>query len=77
MNTIDLKHEPINRISNIEDVDILNDLKTFMDNKKYMPFIELSADQEKELLIARDEGHSGNYISQSEMDKKVDSWLKE
>ncbi len=77
MNTLDLKQELINRISRIEDVDFLNAIKTILDNKKKEPFIELSTNQEKELLKASAEGKKGGIISQSEMDKKVEVWLTE
>ncbi len=77
MNAIELKKELINIISKIEDVDFLNAIKTILDCKKKEPFIELTAEQEKELLSASEEGKKGNLISQSEMDQKVKEWLKE
>ena len=77
MNTFQLKQELIHRISRIEDVDFLNAIITILDYKKKEPFIELTADQEKELLFASKEGKKGNGISQSEMNKKVEEWLSE
>lgn len=77
MNTIELKKELINIITRIEDVDFLNAIKTILDYKKKEPFIELTAEQEKELLSASEEGKKGNFVSQSEMDEKVKEWLKE
>jgi hypothetical protein len=75
MNAIQLKQELINRISRIEDIDFLNAIKTILDYKKKESFIELTDDQEKELLIASKDGKKGNVISQSEMDQKVEEWL--
>jgi len=75
MNAIDLRHELISRIAGIEDVDFLNAIKTILDYKKNEPFIELSSDQESELLKASEEGKKGEFISQSKMDKKVETWL--
>jgi hypothetical protein len=75
MNAIQLKQELIHRISIIEDVDFLNAIKTILDYKKKETFIELTTDQEKELLFASKEGKKGNVISQSEMDQKVEEWL--
>lgn len=72
MNTIELKQELINRISGIEDVDFLNAIKTILDYNRKEPFIELTKDQELELLIASKDGEKGNFKSQSEMDKKVE-----
>ena len=75
MNTIRLKQELIHRISTIEDLDFLNVIKNILDNRNKDVIIDLSVDQEKELLIASSEGKKGNVISQSEMDKKVEEWL--
>lgn len=77
MNTIQLKQELIHKISSIEDIDFLNAIKTILDYKIKDSFIELTADQEKELLLASEEGKKGPVISQSEMDQKVEKWLKE
>jgi len=77
MNTIQLRQELIHRISRIEDIDFLNVIKTILDYKKKESFIELTADQEKELLFASKEGKKGKVISQSEMDQKVKEWLNE
>ena len=77
MNTIQLKQELIHRISRIEDIDFLNAIKTILDDKKKDSFIELTADQEKELLFASSEGNNGNVISQSAMDQRVEEWLTE
>jgi len=77
MNNFQLKQELIHRISRIEDYDFLNAIKTILDYKKKETFIELTADQEKELLFACKEGKKGNVISQSEMDQKVEEWLSE
>jgi hypothetical protein len=77
MNAIQLKQELIHRISRIEDIDFLNAIKTILDYRKKETFIELTADQEKELLFASKEGEKGNVISQSEMDQKVEEWLSE
>jgi len=77
MNAIQLKQELIHRISIIDDIDFLNAIKTILDYKKKENFIELTVDQEKELLFASKEGKKGNVISQSELDQKVEEWLSE
>ena len=77
MNTVQLKQELIQRISRIEDIDFLNAIKIILDYKQKVSFIELTADQEKELLFASKEGKKGNVISQPEMDQKVEEWLSE
>jgi len=77
MNTIQLRQELIHRISRIEDIDFLKAIKTILDYNKKEVFIELTDDQEKEILYASNEGKKGNVIQQSEMDKKVKKWLNE
>ena len=52
MNFIELKRELIDRILGIDDAEFLNAIKTILDYKKKESFIELTAEQEKELLIA-------------------------
>lgn len=77
MNTIQLKQELIQRISRIEDVEFLNAIKTILDYNIRDAFIELTANQEKELIFASKEGKKGNIIPESEMDQKVEEWLGE
>ncbi len=74
---IELQQELINRISSIEDATFLNAIKSFLDRKKEEPYIELTYELEKELLMASEEGNDGKYTSQLEMDQKVEEWLKE
>ena len=74
MKALQLKQELIQKISIIEDIEFLNAIKTILDYKKKDPVIELTSDQEKELLLASKEGKK-NVISESEMDYKVAKWL--
>jgi len=76
MGTTELKNELINRISEIDDLHFLNTIKVLLDNKA-TGYIYLTNEQEEELLRVSEEGKSGKYITQDEMDKKVDKWLKE
>jgi hypothetical protein len=77
MNTTELRNELIARISGIEDVEFLNAIKTILDYKKAEKIINLTKHQEQELTLASEEAKSGQYLSQSDMDKKVKEWLKE
>ena len=77
MNTLELKQELINKISKIEDIDFLKAIKTILEYKKKDTLINLTYEQERELLLASEDGKKGNLISQSELDKKVEEWLKE
>ena len=51
MKALQLKQELIQKISIIEDIEFLNAIKTILDYKKKDPVIELTSDQEKELLL--------------------------
>ena len=53
----------------------VNAIKTILDSRIKDTFIELTADQEKELLLASKEGKNGQVVSQSEMDQNVEEWL--
>ena len=77
MNTNELKQELITKISGIEDLDFLNAIKTILDYRNKEPFIDLTKEEEEELRKASNEGKNGQFILQSEMDKKVVEWLKE
>jgi hypothetical protein len=77
MNTIELKQELITKISGIEDLDFLKAIKTILDYRNKESFIDLTKEEEEELLRASNEGKNGKFILQSEMDKKVVEWLKE
>lgn len=75
MTSIELKQELKNKIEKIDDIDFLRAIQTIL-NAADNHFIKLTEDQEEELLMAREEGRKGNYISQSEMDEKVKKWSK-
>ena len=77
MKTLELKQELIEMISGIEDHEFLRAIKTILDIKKKELIIELTAEQEQELLLASEEGKKGKNFSQEEMDKKVQEWLNE
>ena len=77
MNTIELRKELITRISEIEDNDFLNAIKTILDYNNKEKFIHLTNEEEKELIQASEESKGGQFILQSEMDKKAEKWLRE
>lgn len=77
MNAIDLKEELRERISEIDDIEFLNAIKSVLDCKKTEAFIMLTEDQVNELTLASEEGRKGNYFTRDEMDAKVKAWLEE
>lgn len=77
MNTIMLKKELMDMISGIDDPEFLRAIKTILDAKKKEFVIELTVEQEQELISASEEGKKGIVFSQEEMDKNVQEWLKD
>ena len=76
MKTIDLKKELLDRITEIEDPEILIALKTILDYNKNEVCINLTGEQEEELERASEDVKNGNFITHEEMENKVESWLK-
>ncbi len=77
METAALKSELISLIADIEDKSLLQAVKTILDYRKKEKFILLTSEQEQDLLKSSEQGKNGKYIDQSELDKKVEEWLKE
>jgi hypothetical protein len=77
MNVIELRKELIDRITASTDFDLLNSIRTILDFKNKEPFLYLTSEEEEELLNASVEAKDGGIVYQSDMDKKVDEWLKE
>jgi hypothetical protein len=75
MNILELQKDIIARIATITDVELLDSIKTLLDFRRKEPFLNLTPEEEAELLNASNEAHEGYFIYQSEMDKKVQDWL--
>ncbi|MBN1927666.1 MAG: hypothetical protein JW798_17670 [Prolixibacteraceae bacterium] len=77
MNAIDLQKELISRITKITDFEVLNSIRILLYFKNREAFLDISPEEEAELLQASKEAREGHFIYQSEMDKKVQEWLNE
>jgi hypothetical protein len=77
METAALKSELIALIADIEDKTLLHAVKTMLDYRKKEKFIDLTWEQEHDLLEASEQGKNGHYIEQTVLDIKVERWLKE
>jgi hypothetical protein len=75
MTAIELKKILIHRISEINDKSFLNALKTILDTKSSNQFIKLTDEQRNEIIESRKEIEEGDFIDQSNMDKKFAEWL--
>ncbi len=76
METAALKSELMALISDIEDKNLLQSVKTILYYRKKEKFIDLTSKQEQDLLKASEQGKNGHYIDQSELDAKLEEWLE-
>jgi len=77
MNAIEIQKQLIERISGITDIELLNSIKAILDFKKKEPFLYLTPEEEAELKGASKDVREGKFVYQSDMDQKVEVWLKE
>jgi len=75
MNTLELQKEIIARIATVTDIELLDSIKTLLEFRSKEPFLNLTSEEEEELLLANNQAKEGQFIYQNEMDKKVQEWL--
>ena len=75
MNTLELQKEIIARIATVTDNELLDSIKTLLEFRTKEPFLNLTSEEEEELLFASNQAKEGQFIYQNEMDKKVQEWL--
>lgn len=75
MNTFELQKEIIARIATVTDIELLDSIKTLLEFRSKEPFLNLTSEEEEELLLASNQAKEGQFIYQNEMDKKVQEWL--
>ena len=73
MTTITLKNYLVSKISKIEDDSILVKIKTIIDQNEEVYI--LSDSQIQKIENSRKQIEDGNFLTQEEMDKKVEEWL--
>jgi hypothetical protein len=78
MNSQQLRNILIDKISGIEDVQYLKAIKTILEtsNQPEKPY-QLIGDQKKKVLSGLDQLKAGKTISNEELEKDEDEWLKE
>ena len=72
MTTISLQQQIIEQISEIEDVTLLEKIKTILDSSKY----QLSQDQISLVNEAEHQYENGEFIDDHAMDEKFKEWQK-
>lgn len=75
MNTAELKHLLIHRISEIEDRAFLQAIKTILDSKADQEVITLNKEQVADIMASKQEIGAGLFVSQEDLDIEVKAWL--
>jgi len=75
MNTLELQKEIIARIANVTDNELLDSIITLLEFRTKKPFLDLTSEEEEEVLLASNQANEGQFIYQNEMNKKVQEWL--
>ena len=76
MTMLELKSILIHRISVINDIRFLEAIKTILDEKAEDSVIVLTDEQKQEIIQSRKEINEGLFISNEELDKEIQAWLK-
>jgi hypothetical protein len=75
MTAIQLKRLIIHRITEIDDISFLNEMKTILDSKAQSQVLHLTPEQRMEIDESKKDVEKGLFIEQSELDKEVEKWL--
>jgi hypothetical protein len=75
MKAIALKKYLVSKINLIDDDSILDEIKEIVDKKETV--YVLSDYHLEKLVISRQQFANGDFLTQDEMDKKVEEWLNE
>jgi hypothetical protein len=76
MTAIQLKRLLIHRITEIDDISFLNEMKTILDSKAQSQVLHLTPEQRIEIDESRKDVEKGLFIEQSELEKEVEKWLR-
>ncbi len=77
MTTAELKKSLHSDIENINEIEKLENLKTFIDTYILNPGEpEFTPEQLEQLDISRKQAEQGIFISNEDVDKEIDEWLK-
>ena len=78
MNTSELKLDLIKYISNIEDIQILERLKQFLEVNKISENVKVfTPDQQARVNRALEQYKNGECISNEEAEKEIQQWLED
>ena len=75
MTSIDLKAKPIEIINQIEDVELLEAIKTILDTKSENLYT-LSDEQKESIEVSRQQIKNGNFLKNDEVFTELKEWIK-
>ncbi|PJR03537.1 hypothetical protein [Avrilella dinanensis] len=76
MNTSELKLDIIQKITELKEVRVIEEIKKLLDFE-LNDIYELSESQKNRVAEAREEYTNGNFLNEEEADKEIDQWLNE
>ncbi|WP_277631890.1 hypothetical protein [Avrilella dinanensis] len=76
MNTSELKLDIIQKITELKEVRVIEEIKKLLDFE-LNDIYELSESQKNRVAEAREEYTNGNFLTEEEADKEIDQWLNE
>lgn len=74
MNTLELKKSLITKISEINDIDFLNALKSFLENRSETKTVFLSKNLKKEINDSRKQINDHFFIDSETLNQEVKEW---
>ena len=77
MSPIDLRNIVKEKIDNLEDVELLQDILSILSSEDSSEIIELTIEQEAAIDIGLKDFKKGNVKSNEIANKEIDEWLKE
>ena len=76
MNTSELKLDIIQKITELKEVRVIEEIKKLLDFE-LNDIYELSESQKNRVAEAREEYTNGNFLTEEEADKEIGQWLNE
>jgi len=77
MNTSELKLNIIQKITELKEVRVIEEIKRLLDFELDKGIYELSENQKSRVAEAREEYTNGKILTENEADNEIDQWLKE
>ena len=75
MNTANLKIDLINKITQIKETNVIKEIKRVLDFELDQGIFQLSNDQRKRIVDAKQEIKQKKYLTDSSANKEISEWL--